>query len=522
MNASAERRAGRLGPVLLVVAITIAGAVLRFAAVDFGLPDRCRPDEQFIVEKAAVLGGTHGFNPRFAMYPAAQTYLDWALGRLAQAIRGERWTLEDPEGRRRWYLTGRLASAVMGTLTIPLTAAVAANAAGWPAHPGGLAAVLGAGLLAGTFLHVRDSHFATTDVAMTFWAMLAWLAIARVVRRGRLADSTVAGALVGLAAATKYPAIGLAVPLALAHVLGTRRPLRLAGAAVAVAATFFIATPYVVLDRATTDAAIAMLKGLYVTTGRGGPTGFGWLFGAALPAAFGWPLAAFLVASIGWALVAGGVFARLLAVWLLVAAYPLVTAHLVMIRYVVPVATVGVALIGAAMARLSDRLPGGRIAVALLALVAVAPSVARAIALDRFLAQTDTRTLARVWMEKNLPRGTVVYAPAYHPVPVLRFALPEASPPIFRYAPVPDRPPAGAYVLIADHPAETDPDHATPPSLAAALDARATVLLDVDPFRKPNADGARYEPLDAFYVPLWGFDAVERPGPRLRLYRLTS
>ena len=71
-------RAPRL-PELVLVLVVLAGAYLRFAALDFGLPDRFRPDEQYVIEHAARLGDGRGFNPHFATYPALAA---WLAGRL--------------------------------------------------------------------------------------------------------------------------------------------------------------------------------------------------------------------------------------------------------------------------------------------------------------------------------------------------------------------------------------------------------------------------------------------------------
>jgi hypothetical protein len=504
--------------VALVALATVAGAALRFAAIDFGLPDRFRPDEQYIVERAAELGGGRGFDPHFAEYPHAEIYLVWGLAHAAQALSGTTWSTHDPEGRRRWYLTGRLASATMGALTVPLTAAVAAAAVGGGVR--GPAAALAAVLAAGAFVHARDSHFATTDVAMTFWSMAAWLGIAAALRRGRLRDSLRAGALVGLAAATKYPAITLAVPLALAHAWGRGRAVRLAVAAMAVALTVVLVTPYVFLDLDATRAAIARKGGHLLTHTALAPGGAGWLLGQALPAALGWPLAVLSLAAFTWALVRGGRLERCLALWLLVAAIPLLTAQLVFIRYTVPLVPVMLVLIATTVARVGAQRPRLAAALAAAALAALGPSVARAVAVDRLLARTDTRTEARVWMEGHLPPGTLVYSPAFG-VEVMAFALPEPS--SFRYAPAGTAVQPGAYVLVAEHPLH----HAHPPTLALATALRrdATLVLDVDPFTidpfKPGAAVVpRYEEADAFFVPLSGFAAVSRPGPRLRLYRM--
>lgn len=514
---------------LVVLVVALAGAALRFYAIDFGLPDRHRPDEWYTIEAAARLGRETGFNPRIAAYPAALTYLVSGVGNGAQAMGRERWTTAEPEGRRRWYLTGRLVVALMGALTIPLTAtlaAVVASASAAGPRSAAPAGALAAVLLAGAFLHVRDAHFATTDVPMTFWSMAAWLAIAAVVRQGRLRDSLAAGVLIGLATATKYPAITLVLPLVLAE--GVDRPAvprtgprwrrvgHLAAGLAALGTTFFMATPYVLLDPATTRVAFLGKAEHLTGSGLVSPGSVGWLLGFALPAALGWPLAVLALGSLAWVLVRGGALERVLAIWLVAAALLLIAARMVFLRYLVPLLPVALALVGACLARVWVRGRRAAWAATAMTLMALAPSLGRAVALDRLLGRADTRTLARQWMETHLQPGTIVYSPAVTPWRLLH-ALPEPSPGTFRYAAARDGAPPGAYVLVAEHVLV----HARPPTAALRAQLRgATQLFDLNPVGE--AGNPRYELWDAFFVPLAGFAGVERPGPRLRLYRLAQ
>jgi 4-amino-4-deoxy-L-arabinose transferase-like glycosyltransferase len=76
-----------------------------------------------------------------------------------------------------------------------------------------LVGLVASSFLALAFLHVRDSHYATTDVPMTFFVMTAMLAIVRVFRGARRDDAWLAGVLSGFAIATKYTALPLAAPI---------------------------------------------------------------------------------------------------------------------------------------------------------------------------------------------------------------------------------------------------------------------------------------------------------------------
>ena len=107
------------------------------------------------------------------------------------------------------YIT-RAMSAVMGVLTV------------WWVYSLGkrlfdeTIAIFAAAFLALAFLHVRDSHFGVTDVAMTGLVMLTMVAIVRWRQSGKPIDAIAAGLAAGLAGSTKYNGLGVCLPFAVA------------------------------------------------------------------------------------------------------------------------------------------------------------------------------------------------------------------------------------------------------------------------------------------------------------------
>lgn len=69
----ALRTSSRAARLVIVAALTLIAAWLRFTSIGFGLPDRFRPDEEYLVSRA--LGFKDDWNPHFAIYPAAQMYV---------------------------------------------------------------------------------------------------------------------------------------------------------------------------------------------------------------------------------------------------------------------------------------------------------------------------------------------------------------------------------------------------------------------------------------------------------------
>ena len=107
-----------------------------------------------------------------------------------------------------FYEVGRTLSGVMGAATVVLIYVLATRL--FPGRTGRRGGLVAASILSFSFLHVRESHHAVTDATLTFIVTLALIASVRLMNQGRDRDYLVAGAVVGLAGATKYSAIGLA------------------------------------------------------------------------------------------------------------------------------------------------------------------------------------------------------------------------------------------------------------------------------------------------------------------------
>src|SRR5215510_1314691 len=231
----------------LLGALLLVGALVRIWGNDYGLPHTYHPDEGHIVNRAIRFHGGD-LDPKFFNWPSLYMYLLSAVYGVVFGLRGvvESFS-QDPVP---FYLIGRTLTALMGTATIAVLYVLAAELYG--------ATV---GLLAGLFLtvnllHIRDSHYITTDVPLTFLITLALLFVFRYWRDGRRRDALWAGLFAGLAASMKYPGGLVLLPLALAHLLRERPPggiarwvlsptMTLAGLLAAVG--FLIGTPYAML-----------------------------------------------------------------------------------------------------------------------------------------------------------------------------------------------------------------------------------------------------------------------------------
>ena len=200
--------------VLLALIVALA-TVARFWGLGFGLPHtNTRPDETIIIDVALsfLLGN---FRPPFYDYPwlymwtvAGLYLLPYAWG----AVTGVFHSIADllASWHVAWvpfFMMARALSAILGTATVLVVFQICRHL--WD-HTTGLVAAL---FMALAFLHVRDSHYATTDVTMTFLLMLSLMFLVAGHARNRRRDFVVGGLIGSLAMATKYNALLLIVPL---------------------------------------------------------------------------------------------------------------------------------------------------------------------------------------------------------------------------------------------------------------------------------------------------------------------
>jgi Dolichyl-phosphate-mannose-protein mannosyltransferase len=236
---SAASRAAALPAV--AAALFAVGASLRFWGIYWGMPVRIdlHPDEVEHVMAHALAVSWSDPDPHFLNYPSLLIYLI-ALGNGALTRLG---LIHAP-----WqsYLLARSIVALFGAATAP--------AAFW------LGIELGGSLLAAALaglwvtvlpLHVWESHFAVTDVVMTFWIIVALAASVRLLRHGEVGDHLLVGAAIGLAIASKYTAALVGISPCIATALA-RRPMavslrNLVALGLAALVFCFFATPFTFL-----------------------------------------------------------------------------------------------------------------------------------------------------------------------------------------------------------------------------------------------------------------------------------
>ncbi len=515
----------------IILALTLIGGWFRFRATSFGLPDKFRPDEKFMIRPA--LDFAADWNPHFAIYPAAQMYIQhaalWTWGVTHGDWRDFR-SAYATDNQVLAYLVARRASAAMGMATIP-----ALYFAAVPIF-GPSAALATAAIATFCTLHMRDSKYATTDIGMVFWLTLAIAMIFRMILYGRRRDYLAAGVFSGLAIATKYPAGAIVFGVAVAHLEVQRcegRSLwkfladqRLYLAAAATITATFCFTPYTFLDwRQTLRDWTTNHSALYFLHGSGNPFagyGWAWLMFRAMPDSFGIVLQVLFLIALLWGLVRRRRGTPSLLAFIAASLIGITSSHYVFYRYLL-VPFPAIVLLGGVL--IADAAGfamhvGGRPAVMAIALglgLILMPSIIRDIQLDRLLLQTDTRTLARQWIEAHIPRGSrIAFAGGMMPfgkpqLPYDYSLVPFCDPPTLRATHV-------RWVISDELPALRFYSPGPSEAELSMLDSEATLVFDVNPLKSGSAP--IFDANDAFYAPIRHISSMTRPGPRIRIWEL--
>ncbi len=535
MSLGSRRVAALLGLILIVA------AGVRFWGIGFGLPHtQARPDETVAIGVAlAFLRGD--FSPRFFDYP--WLYM-WAISALYVAYyawgaaTGLFGSLADvvaswPVNWEPFFLMNRAVSATLGTATVAVVFAIARRL--WGAATGLVAALF----MALAFLHVRDSHFGTTDITMTFFVMAATALLLRAHDSKRPVLFAAAGLVAGLAAATKYNGVLLFVSLAastLVHVaespgarwaaLVDRRLWLFTGAFLV---TFAVGVPFIILDNGAFNAAMAELWHSMNNATPDLALTSGWRHHLELSLRHGLGLPLLATALAGTALI----LARDTRTGVLLLSFPLVyfavasSLQYLFFRYTMPIVPFLAIAAARAVTWAVDQTPAvrwPRVSATLTAVLATAivwPSAVSTWEFDRIISRPDSRVMLVRWFAENVPPGSSVLQSG-SPYGYAQFGrelgytqwLWDRVRLVFLAGgrrPTPTMRPDWIVVQESPLPSQTQPivHEFLGEGYAFAWRLNAVSL------NKPHL----YDQQDAFFMPYAGFDGVTRPGPNFTVYK---
>jgi len=197
---------------LVVAGIIGLAACLRVSGIATGVPFRMSADEPAVLGIVLGMMKSGDFNPHFFDYGGLIFYfhLTVAVITFLWGATAGKWVAVDQIWVGDLLLLARTATAILATVTVYMVWRIGLR---W-----GLGvALLGLTLMAIQPQHVREAHFALTDVPLTFCITLSMLLSLRASEVGGWRPFAWAGLAAGAAAAIKYNgALAVAMPIAAA------------------------------------------------------------------------------------------------------------------------------------------------------------------------------------------------------------------------------------------------------------------------------------------------------------------
>ncbi|MBI5187257.1 MAG: glycosyltransferase family 39 protein [Nitrospinae bacterium] len=531
-------------PILLFF-ITLAAAIIRFAGIDFGLPGTfARPDEELLISEGLKFFN-EGFQPQQYNYPAFYKYILHFVFRVYHflAAHGPGFQFFPME---KYYFADRCLSAFFGTATVPLLYYIVAGIYGRSAG------ILSSLFLCFSYLHARDSHFGTTDIALTFWTVVAYGAAMKIIKKPGSWNYAQAGMAAAFAFTTKYTGIIAVSPVLAAHWLVKRNcqpfPRDKAGKAKPATDGFlfvfvpavlffsFLSSPYLFLKAGDVYKDISLLfNALHVSSSGGNASiihhlTFTFYYGLGLPL--------YIAAAAGLAYL----FSRKKREdWATVAfpsAYLLIMgmAPVKYVRYMLPAIPFFCVAAGVLWAEASKKIEKldpwffYGLQAALLAGVLL-PSARNILFFDRMALRTDSRVLASQWIKKNVPRESNILVHASEGTLDMPYDLDgynlswlskggdaKVIPEIKMDRAIID------YIIIAKHSyfADRSIQYETARFLADIIKKRGREVFSLKPyiFTREKGKAPVYDLSDVFYIPLAPTGLVLYPGPGITIYKI--
>lgn len=411
-----------------LMAIVLVGSLLRAYGIAFGLPFVYDLDEPVFMHTASAMLANRDLNPHWFGHPgttvivmmSAMYGLIYAVGFItgsfANAAEFKAIYYHDPT---LFYLSGRILCALFGIASILLLYAVVRRLS----NP--RAGLISATLLALSPLHAYYSKIVRTDVVATFLILVVFWFCLDVLKKKTWSSYALAGFFAGLALATKYPAVIVALVIVAAYLFNRIwkdfSKLVLAGLACVLGA--FAGSPYLFLDWRTALASIRFEnRAVHLSAmGEGFVRNLIWYLRGPFFSVL--PIVGLMLAVIGIVLCAS---TRNKEKWLLLV-FPvsfmlfIPSLHLRWERWVIPIIPFLCILVAFALDWMQDQL-GRRFhaaikigVVSVVLLACVVPMVKADIVRGRELSGKDTRTMAGEWILEHIPKGSRILLETHTP-----------------------------------------------------------------------------------------------------------
>jgi len=427
---------------ITLLLILLSGFLVRIHGISFGEPFLYHIDEWKLVNRAGHLLDIKNFyNSIFlqtALYPPFFIYIlafafgiygglgllfgsFSSLGAISDFYRSDPFV---------FHLIGRYISAFMGTATIFFTYLIGKEIFNKKIG------LLGALFLSFTFVHVRSSHYSTVDIPTTFFIAIAFLFVILIYKTGSLKYYLLTGVFCAIAIATKFTVGFIAITFFVAHFLRSndenlsfKRSLldkRLFYGISLLSLTFVILCPFLLVNSGlfldnTTKIASTVIKGrigyywghgfFSYITGDQWP-GFSHFARNSFAGGMGLHMTIF---SIAGAFITG---LRLSKKNLLFLSFPVI--HFIALslmsykamRNMLPIMPFLVLMASAFIYFIIEKIPllkkRFNQVLIMISIGCVIPMIADSIVIGHGLKLQETRTLAKQWVESNIPAGAKI------------------------------------------------------------------------------------------------------------------
>ena len=416
----------------LLIAVLSLHILVGLRGIGYGLPYLYEVDEIGFVDRSVAMVQRGSLDPGRYNHPGSTTYYSlaglYALLGHAATLFGAVGTTGDfvasiDQDPTPFYLSGRLLTLALATVSLVLTYLIARRLF---SPTVGLLAVLVCGSL---HLYLSLSTLIRTDFYMTTAFLAMFLLCAELARRPSPRTSLMAGAALGLAVSSKFPAAVFYLVLLATNVAAfrTHGPRAIVSSVVlsswSAAAAVLVTAPFMLINWRRTLAGITYeARDEQVGGGGEGPLlNLAWYISEALGGDVGWP--GVILAALGAILLLRSrrPIDRILAVtplWFIVCISFL---GLRWERWILPVAPLLAVLMAYALARIvaQARHRHGRLLGATVGLIVCCavlwPLAGRAAGYVAAQDREDTRTVARGWILANVPQGSSLLVERHGP-----------------------------------------------------------------------------------------------------------
>jgi 4-amino-4-deoxy-L-arabinose transferase-like glycosyltransferase len=426
-------------PILII--ILFAAFIVRFAGIFHDLPYSYYPDEEHFVNRA-VSFGSGDLNPHWFHKPAFLMYLlffEYGLYFVIGKVLGVFHSVGDFaisffQSKGPFLFIGRLTVTLFGVATVLVTYLIGRDY--WNKRTGLFASIFMAFIMG----HVTSGQVVKADVPSAFFTVLSFFFIIKVYDTGQLKYYVLSGISAGLGMAMKYYAAPLVLTIFLAHVFHLKKEnipvlrniinVSVVCFALGLMGAFFAASPYNFLDTlGRENTFIEPLKDLLDIGGKETSEALRFV---------GVDVERFvLIKSIGYyfsvltSVKAMGIIGSIALVGMAFAIFRISLKNIIILSFpllfivianrtspfyseprhmnvIYPFMTLFAAyFIGTVLERFKHNANMKRVVVAVMIIILVAP-IYRIVQYDYLMNQPDTRTLAKEWIEANIPSRTKI------------------------------------------------------------------------------------------------------------------